>query len=127
MFPFFLYVTQSVVRASPTVDFFFSVGDLRQQLWEPKTENKRGFPFIVQKSASSAAGSDGSFLDAACTRKKCFSHIALHRCHVSSPHRTRITAKLGDSVCSTKMRVFVAKFEGRRWSVSRGLAWGVGA
>ena len=32
-----------------------------------------------------------------------------------------------ESVCSTKMRVFAAKFEGRRWSVSRSLAWDVGA
>ena len=32
-----------------------------------------------------------------------------------------------ERVCSTKLRVLSAKFEGRRWSVSRGLAWDVGA
>ena len=31
-----------------------------------------------------------------------------------------------ESVCSTKLRVLAAKVEGRRWSVSRGLAWDVG-
>ena len=25
-----------------------------------------------------------------------FSHIAIHRCHESSPHRTRVTTKLGE-------------------------------
>ena len=35
----------------------------------PKTENKTGFPFIVLKPASSAVGSDGSFLFTAYTRK----------------------------------------------------------
>ena len=28
--------------------------------------------------------------------KTCFSHIALHRCRESSPHRTRVTTKLGE-------------------------------
>ena len=32
-----------------------------QQLWDRKTENKIGFPFIVQKPASSAVGSDRSY------------------------------------------------------------------
>ena len=32
-----------------------------------------------------------------------------------------------ESVCSTDLRVLAAKFEGRRRSVSRGLAWDVGA
>ena len=30
------------------------------------------------------------------------------------------------SVCSTKLKVLAAKFEGRRWCVPRGLAWDVG-
>ena len=42
-----------------------------------ETENTTGFPFIVQKPVSSAVGSDGSFLDAACTRKNVlFAHSA---------------------------------------------------
>ena len=51
-----------------------------------------------------------------------FSQIALPRCRDSSPLRIRIATKLEESVCSTKLRVLAAKFEGRRWSVSRGLA-----
>ena len=42
---------------------------LGQQLSYQKTENKTDFPFIVLKPASSAVGSDRSFLDAAYTRK----------------------------------------------------------
>ena len=30
-----------------------------------------------------------------------------------------------ESVCSTKLRVFAAKFEGLTWSTSRGLAWDI--
>ena len=32
-----------------------------------------------------------------------------------------------ESVCSTKLRILAAKFEGRRWFVSRVLAWDVEA
>ena len=42
---------------------------LGQLLSYPKSENKTGFPFIVLKPASSAVGSDGSFLFTAYTRK----------------------------------------------------------
>ena len=45
---------------------------LGQQLSYQKTENKTDFPFIVLKPASSAVGSDGSFLFAAYTRKNVF-------------------------------------------------------
>ena len=61
-----------------------------------KQKNKTRFPFIVQKPASSAVGSDGSFLIAAYTRKNVLSHLELHRRHKSSPHRARITTKLGE-------------------------------
>ena len=61
-------------------------------------KKKAGFPFIVLKPTSIAIGSDGSFLFAAYTEKTCFSDIALHRCHESSPHRTRATTKLGERV-----------------------------
>ena len=67
-----------------------------------ETENKKGFPFIEVKPASGAVGGDGSFLFAAHSRKDvlfahiCTGMIALHRCHESSPHRARITTKLGE-------------------------------
>ena len=32
-----------------------------------------------------------------------------------------------ESICSTKLRVLAATFEGRRWSVSRGLDWNLRA
>ena len=70
--------------------------DLRPTIIVPETENKTAFPFIVLKPAGSAVGSDGSFLFAAYTRKNVLSHIARHRCHESSPHRTRIATKLGE-------------------------------
>ena len=38
-------------------------------LWDRKTENKAGFPFVVLNPARSALGSDESFLFAAYTRK----------------------------------------------------------
>ena len=41
---------------------FVSKPLLGWQLWDRKTEDKTGFPFIVLKPASSAVGSDGSFL-----------------------------------------------------------------
>ena len=41
---------------------------LGRQLWERKTENETGFPFIVQKLASSAVGSNVAFLFDAYTR-----------------------------------------------------------
>ena len=88
---------------------------LGRQSWDPKTDNKtgfpcvvqktggsaktdnnKGFPWVVQKTASSAVGSDGSFYTLPTHQKTCFSHIALHRCHVSRPHRARITTKLGE-------------------------------
>ena len=62
-----------------------------RHVWDRKTEIKTRFPFIVQKPASSAIGSDRSFLDAACARKNektCFSHTALHRCHDLAPQGT---------------------------------------
>ena len=40
-----------------------------RQMWDRKTENKTGFPFIVLKLASSVVRSDGSYLDAAYTTK----------------------------------------------------------
>ena len=60
-----------------------------------ETANETGCPFIVLKPASNAVGSDGSFL-IAYTEKTSFSHIALQRCHESSPHRAWITTKLGE-------------------------------
>ena len=35
---------------------------LGRQLWDRKTEKQAGFPFMVLKPASSAVGSDGTFL-----------------------------------------------------------------
>ena len=54
------------------VCFFFSFHFFRPtiSLWRKKTKNKTGFPFFVQKPASSTVGSDESFLDTAYTRKK---------------------------------------------------------
>ena len=45
----------------------------------------------------------------------------------SSLHRARIMTKLGGCTCSTERRGLAAKFEGCRRSVSRRLAWDVGA
>ena len=57
--------------------------------------------------------------------KTCFAHITLHRCCKSSPHRTRLNTAAAsprltghdspqnfESVCSTKLRVLAARFEG---------------
>ena len=58
--------------------------------------------------------------------KTCFrTYVALHRCRNSLPHRTRVTAKSRERF-STQLRVLATKLVGRR-SVSRGLAWDVGA
>ena len=58
-------------------------------------------------------------------KKACFSHIALHCCRESSPQKD--TGHQQDwRVYTTKLRVVAAKFEGRRWSVSRGLASDMG-
>ena len=46
------------------------------------------------ETASSAVGSDASFIFTAYTRT-CFSHIVLHCSRESSPHRTRVATKLG--------------------------------
>ena len=86
-------------------------------LWERETENKTGLPFI-QKPASSAVGSHGSFLTLP-TEKTYFSHIALHRCHESSGYGSRQNL---DSVRSTERKVLAAKYEGHRWSWSQRLA-----
>ena len=51
---------------------------------------------MVLKPASSAVGSDGSFLSLPTQEKTCFSYIALHPYRDSSPHRTRIATKLGE-------------------------------
>ena len=90
-----------------------------RQLWDRKTENETGFPFIVLKPASSAVGSDGSFLFAAYTRKNVlFAHSTspLPQCLASQGTDHDKTCR----VCSTKVRVLAAKF--RRWAVSRVLA-----
>ena len=68
---------------------------------------------MVQKPVSSAIGSDGSFLIAAYTRKNAFFAHSTSPLPRVSPHGTRITKTSLDSVCSTKLRVLVAKFEGR--------------
>ena len=65
----------------------------------------------------------GHFCSLPTQEKTCFSHIALHRCRDSSPYKTRIASKNLESVCSTELRVLAAQFEGRRWPVSRGLAY----
>ena len=102
------------------------VGARGQLLWDRKTEYKLGFPFIVQKPASSAVGGDGPFLNAAHRKKRGF-HMQ-HLIAATSPRLTGHGSRQNlESVCSTDRRVLAAKCEGRRWSVSRGLAWDFGA
>ena len=63
-----------------------------------RSENRKQnrISFIVLKPASSAVGSDESFLYATTQEKACFSHIALSRCLESLSHEARITTKLGE-------------------------------
>ena len=61
-------------------------------------ENRKQNRFALHRTDTreqSAASSDGSFLYAAYRRKKMFLHTALDGRHESSPHRARITTKLG--------------------------------
>ena len=64
---------------------------VRPTIIAPKIRKQNRF----LKPASSAVGSDGSFLSLPTQEKTCFSHIPLHRCCESSPHRTPVTTKLG--------------------------------
>ena len=89
---------------------------------KPKT--KQVFPLAALKPTLEALASLVLFNS---SDKTCFSHIALHRCRESSLHRTRASPPNLESVRFTKLRVLTGKFEGRTWSVSRGLAWDVGA
>ena len=101
--------------------------DLRPTL--TASENRKQNRISLHRAETrerSAVGSDGSFIIAAFTRKNVLF------AHSTSP-LGRVLASQGtdhnklDNVCSTKLRVLAAKFEGRRWSVSRGLAWDVRA
>ena len=87
-----------------------------------KKKKEAEFPFIVLKPVSSAVGINGSFLIAAYPRKNVLFG------HSTSPLPRFLASQGTDhdknlkSVCSTRLRVLGAKFEGRRWAVSRGLA-----
>ena len=94
---------------------------------ESENRKQNRITFIVQKPVSSAVGSDGHFFSLFTQKIK----RAFRTEHFTAAASPRLT---GDGsppnlqrVCSTKLRVFAAEFEGRRWSVSRGLAWDVGA
>ena len=58
-----------------------------------KTENKTGFPLCGVETHTRLGLL--SFCSTA-AKKTSFSHIALHRFRESSPHRTRVTTKLGE-------------------------------
>ena len=83
------------------------------------------FAFVVLKPTQGS----GFFISvpkpARAAKKTYFSLAALRRLHESSPQRPRIMTKLG-VVCFTESRVLAVKFEGRRRSMSRGLARDVG-
>ena len=82
---------------------------------------------LLQKPASSAVGSDGSFLFTAYTRKKVlFAHSTSPLPRVLASRATDHD-KTSRVYAPLKLRVLAAKFGGRRWSVSLGLAWDVGA
>ena len=81
---------------------------------------RKRIPFIVLNPASCAVGRDESFLLAA-YKKGVFR--AEHFTAAASPRLTGHGSPPNlEGVCSTKLRVLAAKFAGRRWSVSPGLA-----
>ena len=98
----------------------FSLG---QQLSFQKTENKTDYPFVVLKPTQGS----GFSRSVQQKRKKC----AFRTYNVTAAASPRLTGHGSppnlESECSTKLSVFAAKFEGRMWSVSLGLARDVGA
>ena len=93
-----------------------------------KTENETGFPSIVLKPASIAVGSDESFLFGTYTRKNMLFAQSTSPLPRFSPHRTRTGHhQTWRAYAPISLESSLPKFEGRRWSMSRGLAWDVGA
>ena len=86
-----------------------------QHLLDRKTENITGFPYCCGETHTKLRL---LLIGSTAAKKMCFSQVALHRCRESSPHRTRVTTKLGER----KLR----QAERPRCQVSRGLAWDVG-
>ena len=88
-----------------------------------KQKTKQALPFVVLKPTQGS----GFSRSVQQKRKKC----AFRTYNVTAAASPRLTGHGSppnlESVCSTKLRVLAAKFEGRKWSVSRGLAWDVGA
>ena len=73
---------------------------------------------VVQIGVASAVGSDGSFLFTACLHKKKRVFRIWHFTAAANPRLTGHRSPLNlESVCSTKLRVLAARFEGRRWSL----------
>ena len=71
--------------------FFVVTG---QQLWDRQTENKKGFP-LHGLEPTQCFGFSRSVRQQ--REKRVFRiYIAHHRCHEPSPHRTRLTTKLGE-------------------------------
>ena len=92
-----------------------------------ETRKQNSCSFIVQRPAGNAVGCDGSFLYIAYTRKN--ELFAQSKSSLAtSPRLTGYGSRQNlEGVCSSTLRVIAAKFEGRRWSVPRGLAWDEGA
>ena len=70
----------------------FELCVLGRQLWDRKTETKQVFSFVVWKPTR-VSGFFTCYVPhpARTVKKTCFSHIALHRNHDSSPHKTPVT------------------------------------
>ena len=63
--------SRGFVRKIVVSDFFF-VGDATQVIIVPENRKQNMFSLIVLKPASSAVGSDGSFMYAVYTKKRAF-------------------------------------------------------